>query len=106
MNLTEIFENKKCPSCNKEWTVSNRLQRVCDDCFIDIRKDNFSSNKYWTLSKETDHYIVRWHSDSSTPPNTQCQIIKKEIRTDIYFELPLNINETKIESVIKLGVFL
>ena len=106
MNLTEIFKNKKCPSCNKEWTVSHASQRVCDGCSIDIRKDNFHTNKYWTLSKETDNYIIRWHSDSSTPPNIQCQIIKKEIRTDINFELPLNINEKKIKSIIKLGVFL
>lgn len=100
MNLKEIFDSKCCPNCNKEFSnaFSAYYPLRCKVCDISIECTN--SGKQYKMIKHFDNYYAIWHSYLPDFDKVQCGIFKREQAFDINFELPIDLKESTIQTII------
>lgn len=96
---------KKCPSCNKDWTV-NDISYECENCciFYDLN----SNSKYpeyfqkYLGDKNTSHIIVQWDIYSNFDIQNFILHIDEDgfVEEDILldFKIPFNVTEDKIQT--------
>jgi hypothetical protein len=103
IKLKNVFARKNCPICHKKMHLSGKKKnkKNCWQCHFTIEwwKWKYMTKRRYLMFRDFKEHSVIWREDENDIVSNFIRINPPPIQT-IEYELPMNITETKIKTIL------